>query len=312
VFAALAIAAACGGESDRPSARPIDVAGGWVAGPAAPQALTEVAVAAHDGRVWVVGGMGADGQPVPTVQVFDPARGSWEFAPPLPEPVHHSALVSDGDELLQIGGYGFDGQPRAAVHRFVGDGWVEQKPLPEPRAAGASAWDGRDRIVYAGGVGPDGVSADAWALVDGAWERYNRLPEPSEHLAATSDGAGTVFVLGGRRGGLDTNSARVTVLEPAGGRALGELPTRRGGVAAFWWPDFGACLVGGESPGGTHAEVECISPAGELTRLPDLARPRHGLGAAVVDGRVHVVLGGERPGLFVSDALETLDLPPPP
>jgi hypothetical protein len=304
-----ALVAACGTESRGPTARPVAVDGGWTEGPPAREALTEVAVAAHDGRIWVAGGMGPDGAPVTTVQVLDPATGVWDLAPPVPEPVHHSALVSDGDALYLIGGYGFDGAPRAAVHQLAGDGWTETAPLPEARGAGAATWDGAGRIVYAGGVGPDGVSDEAWAQTDHGWEPYGRLPEPLEHLAATSDGAGSVFVMGGRRGGLDTNSARVTVLGAGGGRALGEVPTRRGGVAAFWWPALGACLVGGESPGGTHAEVECLAPDGSLTSLPDLGRPRHGLGAAVVEGRAYVLLGGEQPGLFVSDLVEVLELP---
>ncbi len=305
----IAAIAACGGGPEGPTAVPASGVDRWQPGSAALEPLTEVAAAVHQGRVWVAGGMQADGAPVVTVQVFDPASGAWELAAPLPEPIHHSALVSDGDQLFQIGGYGADGRPTASIHRFVGDGWLEQQPLPEARAAGAAAFDGEGRIVYAGGVGANGVATEVWAGVDHDWEPYGRLPEPLEHLAATSDGAGTVLVLGGRRGGLDSNSARVTVIDPAGARSLGELPTPRGGVAAFWWPSLGACLVGGESPGGTNPQVECIRPDGTLTSLPDLTRPRHGLGAAVVDGRAYALLGGEQPGLFVSDAGEILDRP---
>jgi N-acetylneuraminic acid mutarotase len=88
-----------------------------------------------------------------------------------------------------------------------------------------------------------------------------------------------------------------------------DLPTPRGGVAAFFWPSLGACLVGGESTGGTNAQLECVTADGRQARLPDLPSPRRGLGAAVVDGTLYVVLGGRQPGLFVSDAVEALELP---
>jgi hypothetical protein len=101
----------------------------------------------------------------------------------------------------------------------------------------------------------------------------------------------------------------VTVIEPAGARRLGDLPTPRGGVAAFFWPGLGACLVGGESPGGTHREAECMDVDGAVRALPPLGEPRHGLGAAVVDGVAYVIGGGREPGLTVSGTIEALRLP---
>jgi len=191
--------------------------------------------------------------------------------------------------------------------------WTDGVALPDFRGAGGAAFDGT-RIVYAGGVQPGAVATEVFALASGdeAWTRIGRLPTAREHLAVTTDGSGRTFVLGGRVGGLDGNLAIVDVVEGSGDeavRTIGELPTKRGGVAAFWWPSLGACLAGGESPGGTNPQVECITPEGSLARLPDLGVARHGLGAAVVDGAAYVVLGGRQPGLFTSDVTETLRLP---
>jgi non-specific serine/threonine protein kinase len=287
-------------------------AAGWEAGPNAPRALTEVAAAAHDGRIWVAGGLDGSGRGVTDVMVLDPATGTWSGGPALPGPVHHSALVSDGDALWLIGGYEGDAfdRPTDRVLVMQSAGWVEHAPLPEPRAAGAAAWDGAGRIVYVGGVGRTGPSASVFGQFDQGWEPRGTLPEAREHTAATSDGAGRVVVLGGRRGGLESNLATVELIEADGGTSrLGELPTARGGVAAFWWPTLGACLVGGESPNGTNPQAECIDLDGRVTVLPSLTRPRHGLGAAVVDDTAYVLLGGEQPGLFVSGLVEALALP---
>jgi non-specific serine/threonine protein kinase len=285
------------------------VAGPWTTVAAAPAALTEVAVTTHGGRIWVAGGLRQDGSASEEVLVFDPSWGAWTSGPRLPAAVHHAALVSTARGLVLVGGYAVDG-PTAAVRR-LDDGaaaWVDDPPLPEPRAAGAAAFDGA-RFVYAGGVGPGGVASEVFARTGDAWARIGRLPRAREHLAATSDGAGRTFVLGGRVGGLDGNLAIVDLVEGETVRTLGELPTRRGGVAAFWWPALGACLAGGESPGGTNPQVECMAADGTLARLPDLTIARHGVGAAVVDGTAYVVLGGHQPGLFTSDVTEAIRLP---
>ena len=314
VAAALVVLVVTLGPLLRRPASPLPIEGGieaWSAGPTSPVALTEVAVAVHDGRIWVVGGLAADGRAVDTVQVFDPVAGSWSVDPlPLPEPLHHAALVSDAGLLHVLGGYRADGSASDAVYVRAGEVWGEGLPLPAARGAGAAAWDGT-RIVYGGGVGPDGVADTVWAMAppNGPWEPLGVLSEAREHLAAASDGAGRVVFVGGRRGSLTTNLGTADLVVGGTVRRLGELPTPRGGVAAFWSASHGACLVGGESPGGTHAEVECVATDGSVVRLPDLARARHGLGAAVVDGRAYVLLGGERPGLFVSDAVESLRLP---
>jgi len=285
------------------------VSGAWTAVASAPISVLEVGAAARDGRLWVAGGLRADGTASDDVVVLDPATGTWTTGPKLSEPVHHASLVSDADGLLLVGGYAPTG-PTAATRRLA-DGataWTDGPPLPDARAAGAAAFDG-SRVVFAGGVGPDGVKSEVFALEDGTWRRIARLPRAREHLGAASDGAGRSFILGGRVGGLDNNLAVVDVIEGNRARTIGQLPTPRGGVAGFWWPALGACLAGGESPGGANPQVECIDADGTVRVLPDLGVARHGVGAAVIDGAAYVVLGGREPGLFVSDVSERLVLP---
>ncbi len=259
----------------------------------------------------MAGGLRADGTASDGVGIYDPSTDAWSRGPVLPEPIHHAALVSDGERLWLVGGYvgdSFSG-PTSAVRRLDpgADAWIDDRPLPEPRGAGAGAYDG-NRIVYAGGVEPDSVAVEVFVLDPDGWRILGRLSKAREHLAATSDGAGRTFVLGGRVGGLDGNLATVDLVEGETVRFVGDLPTPRGGVAAFWWPTLGACLAGGESPGGTNPQVECIDPGGAGRTLPDLGVARHGLGAAVVGETAYVVQGGRRPGLYTSEVVEALTL----
>jgi hypothetical protein len=286
-----------------------EVETGWERLSDAPVALTEVAAAPFAGDIWTAGGLDADGSVVSDVLVYEPTFDVWEHGPPLLSPRHHAAMVSDGQRLHLLGGYtdeGF-GAPTDEVlvlDQATGE-WTEGPALPEARAAGAAAWDG-SRIVYGGGVGPDGVSDAVWALESGGWEQVGSLSAPREHLAGASDAAGTVWFLGGRSGGLDSNSAAVDVVRGGEVWALGELPTARGGLAGLHLPGLGACALGGEQEEGTFAEAECIDDEGSVTTLPPLAVPRHGLGAVVVEGVPYSVLGGPEPGLHVSPALEAL------
>ncbi len=245
---------------------------GWVRAAAAPIALTEVAAAAHGGRIWVAGGLDAQGRAVDRVLIYDPVTDAWSDGPPLSESVHHAALVSDGDVLLLIGGYvgGGFANPTDAVWRLVdeeGD-WFPDRPLPEPRAAGAAAWNGRGRVMYGGGAGLGGVSADVFVQEDHGWRVLTSLSRAREHLAATSHGAGAVTFLGGRDGGLDGNLGTVDLVSAEGvaGRTE-DLPTARGGIAAFSAGVLGNCVVGGEGPNGIFGAVECIGVI-HVTTLP--------------------------------------------
>jgi hypothetical protein len=298
---------------DQPGRTAVPGESGWVRAAAAPVALTEVAATAHRGRIWVAGGLDGQGRAVDRVLIYDPVADSWSEGPALPEPVHHSAIVSDGDAILLVGGYtgsGFGG-PTDAAWRLEDEragAWSPDEPLPGPRGAGAAAWNGQGRLLYGGGVGPNGVSADVFARDADGWVLLASLSRPREHLAATSAGSGSVAFLGGRDGGLEGNLGTVDLVSGEGvvGRT-DDLPTARGGVAAFSAGALGDCVVGGEGPNGTFGAVECVGATGVST-LPGLTVARHGLGAAFLDGRAYVLLGGPRPGLTVSDVVEVLDL----
>ncbi len=288
-------------------------AAAWTELPDAPLARLEMATAAHAGRIWMAGGLSPLGEAVAEVEIFDPASGEWTSGPSLPTGLHHAALVSDGDRLLVIGGYigTTFGQPTDIVLALTdgADGWEPGPSLPDARAAGAAAWDG-ERVVYAGGVGAGGVSGDVFVLVGSAWQRIGAMPRAREHLAAASDGDGRTWLLGGRVGGLDSNLADVDLVEGTEVTPLDPLPTPRGGVGAFYVPELGACLTGGEAPDGAYTTVECIAIDGAVSTGPEMLVERHGHGAAVIDGVAYVVMGGPVPGLSVHASVERLDPAP--
>ena len=285
----------------------------WTEVPDAPLARLEMATAAHEGRIWMAGGLSPLGEALTEVEIFDPATDEWTSGPPLPTGLHHAALVSDGDRLLLIGGYiGSSFSQLTEIVLVLDDGaetWEPGPSLPDARAAGAAAWDG-SRVVYAGGVGTGGISGDVFELSGDGWARIGAMPRAREHLAAASDGMGRTWLMGGRVSGLDSNLADTDLVEGAAVTALEPLPTRRGGVGAFYLPQLGACLTGGEAPDRAYRTVECIDADGRVSAAPDMHIERHGHGAAVVNGVAYVVMGGPVPGLSAHGSVERLDPTP--
>jgi hypothetical protein len=312
ITAVVLVIGGCSGDPSPAPSGPVR-ADAWTSRATAPVSRTEVAAGTLAGRIWVVGGMAESGAPQSEAAVYDPVADRWTSGPSLPEPVHHAAAAGDGTHLWVAGGYvgtGGSQRPTAAVRMIdaASGRWTDGPALPSPRAAGALAWDGR-RLLFAGGVGPDGLADDVFALVDNGWRRLGKLSQGREHLAAASDGNGTTWFLAGRLGGLDTNRADVDVVVGDRIARVGAVPTARGGVAGFAAPGLGGCVAGGEQPGGTFDNVECITASGDTATLPPLRASRHGLGAVVVDGTAFVLLGGPEPGLTVSDTTQALRLP---
>ena len=300
--------AASGSGAPTPSAAGAPTAA-WEPRADAPFARLEMAVAAHEGVIWLAGGLDAFGAALTDVDIYDPATDTWSDGPELPVSLHHTALVSTGDDLLVVGGYlGSSNTPTDGVLRLTasGDAWETGPPLPGTRGAGAAAWDGA-RVVYGGGVSTT-VEEDVFALEDDEWRMIGELQINREHLAAASDGEGRTWFLGGRQGSFETNLSLVDLVDGDEVSPAGELPTPRGGVAAFWAPTVGACLSGGEATAGAFDVVECIDAEGTVTTLPVMSARRHGHGAAVVDGVAYAVLGGPSPGLAVSSSIEALAL----
>ena len=82
------------------------------------------------------------------------------------------------------------------------------------------------------------------------------------------------------------------------------MPTPRNRLVAVTVSDV-IYVIGGMGSGGDKATVEAFDPnSGEWSRKADMPTPRHGLGAAVIDGRI-LVAGGYHDGPL--EAVELYD-----
>jgi hypothetical protein len=299
----------------------VDERFGWTPGSEVPTPRTEVAVAAQETLIFVAGGFTEDGKASDLVEVYESADANWTTAPALPEPLHHAALAAAFGRVYVMGGYRANGSASARVWSLNFGGelrsgeWKREPDMPTARGALAAGVVGR-RIHAVGGASGFGGSTtlvgahEAYDIRTRKWEKLPDLPDPRDHLAAAGDG-GKLYVVGGRKLSLTTNSARLDIFDPATGRWTRgpDMPTARGGLAAAAHKGH-VFVFGGEEPEGTFEEAEIYEIAKrQWTRAPDLPTPRHGLGAAANHaGWVHVMGGGPEPGLTVSGAHETLRL----
>jgi N-acetylneuraminic acid mutarotase len=303
---ALVLAAACLGLA----AGARGAAPDWETRAALPVPRSEVAAASVGSEVVVLGGFVADGGTSNRVDAYSPARDAWRRLPDLPVAVNHAMAVGAGGRLYVFGGYTGEGVPLRRAYLLEGSRWRALPRMPFPRAAAGAGVAGR-RIVVAGGVGEGrrlarnalvyDLRVQGWSVVVG--------PTPREHLGVTSLG-GTVYAVGGRTAGLDTNLLSFESFRPGDGawRRLQPVPDPRGGTGAAALAGQ-IVSVGGEEPRGTIAEVLAYRVAEHRwTQLPDLPTPRHGLGVVGIGARVYALAGGPVPGLTVSDANEFLDL----
>ena len=298
-----------GGEPERPAAQPPSQPRAPL--PAPPR--TEVTGAYWDGRIVLVAGLLQNDTPSAQVDFYDPAADRWSPGPPLPVPLHHTAVGVLAGRLYVVGGYtGTAGNwlPVADV-RSLGPGetqWRVEPALAGRRGALAVA-SLEDAIVAFGGVanGPE-IRTEILRAGAPGWDRGPDMTHPTEHLAATAAG-GRAYAIAGRYQSLEGN------LETVESFALGdkrwrqepELRHARGGIGAAA-PAGRPCVAGGEAPNGvTIAAVECLTDGG-WKEVATLAVPRHGVAVVAVGRTLHVIGGGPRPGLFVSDTHEAFDL----
>jgi N-acetylneuraminic acid mutarotase len=294
------------------SPAPVDqrAPGRWTQLSPMPTARQEVAVAAQGGLVWVMGGFAGNGEPVATVETFDPAPDLWETRTSLPVPLHHAGAAVVGERLFVIGGY-TGGRIRwtasDAVYEFVAgrEAWEPRATMPTPRGGLAIAvLNGR---VHALGGSGERVS-NAHEVYDPAanrWSAANAMPTARDHLAAVAF-QNHVWALGGRASFVGEQFANVEIYDPAtdSWRTGIPLPVGRGGLAATALPDR-ILVFGGEAPLQIFNATEMWEVSGQrwIAKEP-MPTPRHGIGAVVVDGRVFVPAGGTRPGLAATSVNE--------
>ena len=278
--------------------------GDWTTHAPLPVARTEVAAATVGREIAVVGGFLENGGSSRRVDFYAPGSDTWRSGPDLPAAVNHAAATVARGRLYVAGGYGAE----RSMFVLAGDALADDPRCPRrvpPRALPLCAEPSTSSAASA----PAGTRARCSRTT-----RHAALAHASRPEAATAPcvaaARGRIYAIAGRTTGLDTNFTLVESWAPGEKRWRREapVPEARGGTGAAASAGRSS-RVGGEAPGGTVRSVYAYDVVQRRwRRLPDLRTPRHGLGVAAFGGAVYVIGGGPQPGLYVSDANESLNV----
>ncbi len=265
-------------------------------------ARQEVAVAAVDHELFVVGGLDHQERLLTRVEVFDTRSRTWRAGVDLPVPVSHANLAAVDGTLYLLGFLGrrFVPDGRGFVLPPGADHWSPGPSLPPGRVrGGAGMVVAGGRVFVLGGFAVRAVPfVDVLDVGTGTWTPLPDLPVGRDHAAAARI-SGEVFVTAGTSGTPEeVLSTSWGLDEPAGTwRARGPLGVARGAGAAAALADrlyvFGGEGLGpGAAPGGVYDVVEVYEPALDaFAPLDPLPRPLRGLGAAAVPPAIYLFGG---------------------
>jgi N-acetylneuraminic acid mutarotase len=294
-----------------------------------PQQRSYHSAAVVNGKIYVIGGGGADNKPVASVHVYDPATGTWAARANMPTARALFGASAVGGTIYAVGGttIGLDKLAVVEAYDTVTDTWTRKADLPTPRNALSTAVvDGK---VYAiGGWGidrpeggwetldktavvPDFSTVEVYDPKTDTWATRADMPTARSHMTVSAIG-GKIYAIGG---GFGPRSRRgvaylplLEVYDTASNRwaPAANMPTARSVLSSSVIDGRIYVLGGAFSRGPSQEEmlrtmrtlsvVEVYDPAsGRWTKAKDLATPRGWFSTSIVDGKVYVVGGRSLP-----------------
>ena len=218
------------------------------------------------GRLFIAGGLGADGATTQVLERYNPGSQNWQGPPTgfkgLSKPGCCGAGLAIGDQLWIFGGH--DGDTSVLSYQPTAGIWISHSPLPTGRSHPAAVEVAGD-VVVVGGASVDFPDLNA-PLLDAA-ERFDRdteawtaLPPLPEAVTgpAGAEHAGQVWIFGGQRSdGTASDSVWVLDLE-LGWAAAPSMPGPRAFHSVVTTGE-GIWLLGGIGAEGVLGTVDRLS-----------------------------------------------------
>jgi N-acetylneuraminic acid mutarotase len=276
--------------------------GPWTVRATLPYERAEIAVAALNGKIYVISGQSRGVDANRFTQEYDPATGNWRELAFMPAVASHAGAAALNGKIYVVGGFLANVHVGAVDRVFEYDPstdmWKALAPLSAPRGAvGVVALNGKIHAI--GGRDPQLRTVPTHEVYDPAankWTIAASLPIPRDHLGIATVG-GKIHVFGGRLGATVDRSGRHDVYDPASDTWTTAAPLLTPRSAGVSFAQNGRIVfAGGEckdpATSTTFNEAEVYDPAANRwTALPPLPEGRHA-GAAVVVGDQAYVLGG--------------------
>ncbi len=208
-----------------------------------PTARSRLAVVAHEGLIYAIGGETVGGV-TEFLEIYDRTGDKWHRGASKPTPVRGiSAVVLQG-KIYVPGGCTGSGEPLSIVEVYDprSDGWEAAASLPEPLCGYAlAALEGR--LYLFGGWNGGSYSAMVYRYDPHAdtWQPGTSLPSPRGYSAAAALGS-SIYLVGGYDG--ERSLSALEVYDPAL-EGEGKSPWRSGMSMSVGRAGLGAAALGG-------------------------------------------------------------------
>jgi N-acetylneuraminic acid mutarotase len=276
--------------------------GSWQTRAPIPAARQEIATAALNGLIYVIGGFDSTGQSTSSVFVYSPQSNSWSTAASLPLVNNHGAAAVANGQLFAFGGV----SNRAFV--YAGGAWAEVASMNFQHGNTAAVAVINNKIYVAGGTGPGATQreVEVYDPIANSWTPLAPMNVGRNHCAGGTVG-GRFYVAGGRdSAGADD---ALEVYDPAVNlwTSLTPMPTGRSGIAAGVVGNR-LYVFGGEIPA-LHSEVESYDPASNTwQRLSPMPTPKHGIWASVIGNTIYLPGGATAQGFGATASHESFSV----
>jgi Uncharacterized protein conserved in bacteria len=281
--------------------------GSWLTLAPMPSSRQELATAALNGKIYVIGGYNQNIVSTNTVDVYDPATNSWASARPIPLALNHNSAAVAAGKLYSFGG----SSKQVFVYDPVSDTWSAVASMNSLHDATPAVGVINNKMYVAGGVDSSGTSTSALEVYDTATNTWTNLA--SMHVARNHVSGGVIngkFYAAGGRGSIGAETD-LEVYNPQTNAwsTLADMPTARSGTAAGVLNDE-LYVFGGETPTLVHGEVEAYNPATNTwRRLPNMPTPRHGIWGSVIGSTIYLPGGATEPAFAASNVNEAFTIP---
>ena len=302
------------------SAKSEDSAPGvWVAKAPMPAIRNEVAAAAINGKIYVLGGnVGGGPADLARNEEYDPATDRWRARAPLPRGANHMNAVALNGKIYVAGGFAGSAHhnPVDGAYEYDpgSDSWRTLAPLSSARGSVAlAALDGKVHAI--GGRGADFMTVTTHQVLDpatGKWSEAAPVPGRARDHTATIAVDGKIHVIGGRFDASTEATAMHLVYDPAANSwsMAAPLPAARSSLATTFYRGL-ILVVGGETDTYSLTDNDGYDvKADRWLKLAPLPSPRHGNAAATVGNFAYFAGGAEGSGVTrTSDQLFAFSLP---
>ena len=272
-----------------------------------PTPRTGLAVTAHEGLVYAIGGVSSSGVTA-RVEAYDPEADIWTARQSKPTAVGFVSAVEVGGKIYVPGGIDDQRQPRDILEIYdpVEDSWGAGASMPEPLGAyGLAHLDGQ--IYLFGGLNGQGYVASVYRY-DPATDRWETLQpmETARGFLAAASIRDRIYVVGGYDDVNEFNT--LDAYEPATDiwTSLPPMTLPRGGMAAVAVREHLYVIGGGMD--GYMAFNERYDPrvnAWNPVETP-VSEQWRGLGVAFVNPYLYAIGGWKEELLSVNEAYRAL------